>query len=137
MEKSAELELIIRGWFESVYAGDASWLDRHLSKDARLRIIGTDPEEWLQGEKAEALLRSDLSALAGNATFDVREAEAYTQGDAGWGAASLTINLEGGMKVSPRWSATFVREDGNWKAVQIHASVGMTNEQLFGTTFAT
>jgi hypothetical protein len=36
--------------------------------------------------------------------------------------------------VSPRWSAVFHREDGG-KAVQVHASVGLTNEQLFGVGF--
>ena len=137
MDSSSELQAIIRNWFESVYRNDASWLDRHLSTDGRLRIIGTDPEEWLQGDKAAELLRSDLAALGGKATFEVSEAEAFTEGSIGWGAASLTITLEGGMKVSPRWSAVFHQEDGQWKAVQVHASVGLTNEQLFGTSFST
>jgi hypothetical protein len=37
--------------------------------------------------------------------------------------------------VAPRWSAVFRRENGDWKAVQVHASVGVTNEQLFGVEF--
>jgi ketosteroid isomerase-like protein len=135
MEPSPELQGIIRSWFESVYKSDASWLDRHLSKDARLRIVGTDPDEWLQGEKAEALLRTDIEMLGGQATFDVSECEAFSEGDVGWGVARFTITLGEGVKISPRWSGVFHREDGQWKAVQIHASVGMTNEQLFGMQF--
>lgn len=137
METSSELQGIIRNWFESVEKGDPSWLDRHLSADPSLRIVGTDPSEWLQGEKAVDLLRSDLAVLAGNASFEIREIEAFSEGDFGWGAAALTITLGAGMKVSPRWSAAFHREAGQWKAVQVHASVGVTNEQLFGTTFQT
>jgi ketosteroid isomerase-like protein len=132
MQPSPELEAIIRDWFASVARNDASWLDRHLSKDARLRIVGTDPEEWLLGEKAADLLRSDLAMMGGKVQFDVHEAEAYTEGSVGWGVATFTIAIGPDLKVTPRWSGVFHQEDGEWKAVQVHASVGITNEQLFG-----
>src|SRR5688572_21641753 len=91
VEPSNEIERVIRGWFESVARSDASWLDWHLSPDTALRIIGTDPEEWLQGAMARALLESDLEALGGNASFDVKDIEGFAEGDVGWGAAAITI----------------------------------------------
>jgi hypothetical protein len=131
MQPSPEIEAVIRAWFDHVARGDASWLARHLSSDPQLRIVGTDPDEWLQGEAAAGLLRQDLESLGGNVTVDVHDAEGYSEGDAGWGVARFTINL-GEMKISPRWSGVFHREDGEWKAVQVHASIGISNEQIFG-----
>ena len=135
MQPSPEIEAIIRDWFAAVANADPSWLDRHLSTDAKLRIIGTDPAEWLQGKQAQELLHADLAALGGNASFFVQQSEGYAEGDIGWGAAAFTITLPNELQISPRWSAVFHREDGQWKAVQIHASVGVTNEQLFGMPF--
>jgi hypothetical protein len=135
MDTSAELQGVIRGWFESVARGDPAWLERHLSGDPRLRIIGTDPQEWLQGDAAAGLLRADLAGLGGAATVRVGEVEAYAEGDVGWGAARPEITLRGLGTVAPRWSAVFRREGGAWRAVQVHASVGVPNEQLFGGAF--
>ena len=135
MEPSAELQGVIRSWFESVAKGDASWLDTHLSTDKRLRIIGTDPQEWLQGQQAADLLKADLAVMGGKVTIQVKEVEAFSEGSVGWGVALPEITLEDGKKVAPRWSAVFRRENGDWKAVQVHASVGVTNEQLFGVEF--
>jgi hypothetical protein len=136
MEPSTELQAIIKNWFESVVMGDASWLDRHLSKHSQLRIVGTDPHEFVQGEQAVALLRSDLAALGGNAMVDVRDVEAFSEDNVGWGVARPEVTIGGEMKVSPRWSAVFHREDGEWRAVQIHASIGMSNEAAFGADAA-
>ena len=61
--------------------------------------------------------------------------KATQRADIGWGAAAFTISLPDDLQVSPRWSAVFHRENGEWKAVQIHASVGITNDQLFGMDF--
>jgi ketosteroid isomerase-like protein len=127
---SAELQGVIRSWFEAVSRGDPSWLERHLSRDGGLRVIGTDPQEWLQGRTAAELLEGDLAVLGGKATVRVEEVEAYSEG-----CARPAITREDGRTVSPRWSAVFRREAGDWRAVQIHASVGVANEQLFGAEF--
>lgn len=108
MQRSTEIESIIREWFECVARGDATWLDRHLSRDADLRIIGTDPKEWLKGEQASDLLRADLGSLAGAAKFEVMDAEGYVEGEFGWGAAHFTIRIEGMPEFSPRCRRCFI-----------------------------
>jgi hypothetical protein len=42
------------------------------------------------------------------------------------------LTLPNDKQISPRWSAVFHREDEVWKLVQLHASVGISNEQLLG-----
>jgi hypothetical protein len=48
----------------------------------------------------------------------------------GWAATRLTITLPDGGQVSPRWSAVFHREDGEWRFVQTHASIAVPNDQI-------
>ena len=40
--------------------------------------------------------------------------------------------LEDGTEIPTRSTAVFHREDGEWKMVQGHKSVGVSNEELFG-----
>ena len=136
MEPSAELEEIIVNWFKAAAAGDASWRDRHVSRHASLRIVGTDPEEWLQGEHAYRFLKEEAESIGGKVQVQVPEVEAFSEGGVGWGVARPVITLADGRKVSPRWSAVFRREEQGWKMIQLHASVGLTNEQVFGETFS-
>jgi ketosteroid isomerase-like protein len=135
MEASQEIRAVIAGWFDAVVAGDVGWRDRHVSKAAGLRIIGTDPAEWLEGQPAFAFLRDEAAAVGGKVTVALQSLEGFAEGSVGWGAAVPEITLADGRKVAPRWSAVFHRENGAWKLVQLHASVAVGNEAAFGDTF--
>ncbi len=135
MEPSPELREIIVGWFEAAAIGDVSWRDRHVSRQAGMRIVGTDPKEWLHGEQAYAFLKEEAERVGGKIKVIVPDAEAFTEGDVGWGVARPVITLPDGAQVSPRWSAVFHREEGQWKLVQLHASIGVSNEEAFGDVF--
>lgn len=136
MEPSSELRDIIVNWFKAAAAGDASWRDRHVSRHPNLRIVGTDPDEWLDGEHAYSFLKDEAENIGGKVQVEVPEAEAFVEGSVGWGVARPVITLGDGRKVSPRWSAVFRREEDGWKMVQLHASVAIGNEQAFGDTFS-
>lgn len=126
---------VITKWFEAAAAGDASWRDRHVSRDPDLRIVGTDPDEWLRGESAYGFLKREAETVGGRLSVKVLEVEAYREGEVGWGVARPEITLADGTKVTPRWSAVFHREDGGWKLVQLHASLAVGNAAGFGDTF--
>ncbi|HLB61784.1 MAG TPA: nuclear transport factor 2 family protein [Actinomycetota bacterium] len=130
MERSQELEDLVRAWFGAASKGDASLIDRHVSRDPGTRLIGSDPNEWLDGEEIAGFLRGEAENAAGNATFTPSEAEAYSEGSVGWASTRLTITLPDGRFVSPRWSAVFHREDGEWRFVQTHASIAVPNEEI-------
>src|SRR3712207_4031261 len=130
MEQSAELRDIIAGWFDAIARGDTSWVDHHVSRAAGVRLIRSDPVERLPGERAAEFLNGEVQAIGGSVTISHGETEAYREGSVGWGVTRPTINLPNGKAFSPRWSAVFHQEDGKWKLVQLHASVGVSNEQL-------
>jgi ketosteroid isomerase-like protein len=135
MESSAEIRNVIAGWFEAAVRGDAGWRDRHVSTDPDLRIIGTDPDEWLSGPEAYGFLKHEAETVGGKISVSLRSLEGFAEGSVGWGTALPEILLKDGRKVTPRWSAVFHREDGEWKMIHLHASVPISNEAAFGDTF--
>jgi hypothetical protein len=112
VESAPDLAAVIAGWFKAAEQGDVSWRDQHVSREPGLRIVGTDPQEFLQGEEAYAFLKNEAETVGGRATVEVGEVEAYREGDVGWGVARPVITLMDGTNVSPRWSAVFNRKNG-------------------------
>lgn len=132
MQASPELQDVISGWFKSVAEGDLAWADRHVSLRDGVRLVGTDPTEFLEGGKVAGFLKDEAKAMGGVVKVSLALVEAYQEGSVGWGLAMPTLILPDGKQISPRWSAVFHQEDGEWKLVQLHASVGIPNEQLLG-----
>jgi ketosteroid isomerase-like protein len=129
MEQSTEIRDIITSWFDAVGQGDPAWLDRYLSP--KVLVVGTDPNEWLDFEQASTLLKSEVQEFGTlQLKISMNRAEGFREGSVGWGIAHPTITFPNGKSFSPRWAAVFHQEDGQWKAVQIHASLGVTNEAL-------
>ncbi len=135
MERAPELAAIISAWFEAAASGDVSWRDRHVSRQPGTRIIGTDPDEFLEGAPAYDFLRNEAAAVGGKVKVTVDHVEASTEGSVGWGVATPTITLGDGKTVTPGWSAVFHLEQGEWRLVQLHASIAQANAESFGDTF--
>jgi hypothetical protein len=136
MQRDPSLAGAIAGWFKSLENNDRTWRDRHVSRDPDLRIVGTDPDEWLSGGPAFAFLRDEAVAVGGRVAIDTGIVEAFSQGDVGWGVARPAIRLPDGRTVHPRWSAVFRKEDGAWKLIQLHASFAVPNAEAFGDSVA-
>jgi hypothetical protein len=131
MDRSPELEQLVVAWFEGASGGDASLVDAHVSSLDGTRLIGSDPGELFSGGSAVAqFLRSEVEGAGGKATFSPTDVEAFSEGTVGWATTTVTITMPDGRFVSPRWSAVFHMEDGVWKFVQTHASIGIANEDI-------
>ena len=130
MERSSEIVTLVEEWFAAASRGDPSAIDRYVAADPEVRLVGSDPQEWLAGgEQIAAFLRGEVQGGGGAATFSPSETEGFRHGDVGWAATKLTISLPDGKKVRPRWTAVFVRQDG-WKFVQTHASIAVPNDEV-------
>jgi ketosteroid isomerase-like protein len=129
MQRSPELEDVVRAWFEAATRGDASRVDTLVSSGEGTRLIGGDPGERFSGGTAVAeFLRGEVQGAGGQAEFAPTETEAFSEGTVGWATTSLT--MPDGKHVSPRWSAVFHQENGDWRFVQTHASIGIPNEAV-------
>jgi ketosteroid isomerase-like protein len=136
VESSPELRDLVASWFQAATRGDSSMVDRYVSRDSGVRLIGSDPAELFAGPAVADFLRGEVEASGGNASFAPSETEAFSEGTVGWAITRLTITLPDGRSVSPRWSSVFHREDGEWKFVHTHASIGVPNDQV-GWVFPT
>jgi|SRR5215203_5952305 hypothetical protein len=60
MERSTELLERVLAGFEAFSSGDASLVDRDTSRHEGVRLIGTDPDEWFEGEQAAEVLKQEV-----------------------------------------------------------------------------
>src|SRR5215208_2847532 len=58
--------------------------------------------------------------------------QAYREGSVGWVIDSESFRLPDGTEIPFRNTAIFHQEDGEWKLVHAHASIGARNEDVFG-----
>lgn len=131
MEPEATIIDVVHAWFAAASSGDPSIIARHVSPNALTRLVGSDPDEWLSGgEQIAAFLRAEVLGASGDVTFTPSETEAFALGDVGWAATKLTIALPDGKRITPRWTAVFVRHEGVWQFVQTHASIAVPNDQV-------
>jgi len=122
------LENLIVAWFETASRGDSSMVDRQVSRHEGTCLIGSDPDEWFRGPTAAESLIKQVEGSGGSVRSPA-DTEAFTEGTVGWGSTRLTISFPDGTSVSPRWSAVFHQEDGDWKFVQLHASIALPDDE--------
>jgi ketosteroid isomerase-like protein len=134
MERSPELQEMIADWWDAFSRGDGGWIERHVSREAAVRLAGTDSNEWLEGQRVGEFLKKAVEELGGTLKIFPGEPVAFRAGNVGWGNTRPTLTLPGGRSINFRWSAVFRQEDDGWKAVQIHASVAIPDEELLGTS---
>jgi hypothetical protein len=133
MERSRELHELIGGWFEAFSRGDGAWINRHISRKDDVRLIGTDPSNWYEGQRVGEFLPEAVDELRGAVKIlPADDLLALREGRIGWGKTRATLQLPDGKEIGFRWSAVFRQEQGEWKAVQIHGSIGVPDEEVLG-----
>ncbi|MET0510118.1 MAG: nuclear transport factor 2 family protein [Thermoleophilaceae bacterium] len=131
MQRSPDIEALVLAWFQAATTGDPSLVAIHVSKADATRLIGSDPDEVFKGGPAVAeFLKGEVDGAGGHAEFTPTDTEAFSEGSVGWATTHVTITMPDGKHVSPRWSAVFRQEDGVWKFVQTHASIGVPNDEI-------
>ena len=129
IERSPELrELMLKIYLH--FASGKRSPSQFLSSDPSVTVLGSDPREIFEGfETISTLWDGQVEALGGW-TISPERIEAFEDGDFGWG---YTIGrLSAGPLQVDSWRETWIvhREDGEWKAVHAHVSVGVANEEL-------
>ena len=62
------------------------------------------------------------------------DVKAFREGSVGWAAGHGCSEMEG-KRVTVRLITVLCQEDGDWKAVERHASIGVPNEQMLDPMF--
>jgi hypothetical protein len=133
MEKSGELREFVLSIYKAMQSSDLGFWERHLSQEAGVLVIGSDPTEWWDGYSAILkALRPQDGGVGGSASFTGSDPRAYSEGTVGWFADRFTWRLPDGREIPMRITGVCNREAGEWKMVQSHASVGIPNSEAFG-----
>ena len=134
MEQAQDLRDIFLRLCQAVSEGDLVAFDEITSRREPIIFIGTDPEEWWQdADEIRDALRQQASVGISLIPGDV---VAYREGTVGWVADRGYFRLADGGEVPTRLTAVFHQEDGDWKLVQGHASIGVSNVEALGQDFA-
>jgi len=130
MQQAPELRDVLVRLYEAFSRGDADLIAQLTSRQEGLVFIGTDPDEWFEDV---GNVRRLVQAQAGaGVTVIPGEVRAYREGPVGWIADRGSFRLPDGSDVPFRLTAVFRQEDGAWKMVQEHASIGVSNEEVIG-----
>ena len=124
MDESAAVRQALLTFYERRSAGDASSFDRVISGRYTLHI-GTAPGEWVEDLER---LRRGFSGFPLTLAPGPRP-RAWSEGSIGWAADEPTMSFEG-ARIVTRLLAVFRHEDGDWRLVAAHFSVGVPDDQV-------
>jgi SnoaL-like domain len=133
MERSPELEDLTRKLYAAVSSADAGFFERYLSRSESCVIIGTARDEWWE-DYAAALepIRAQMASVGDAMELVAGDVRAYREGPVGWVADQPTLKL-GSVAVLCRHTSVFVLEESEWRIVQHHFSIGVSNCDVFGS----
>jgi len=125
-----EIRKLLDEMIEAQNSGDAPRLRTMLSERPDAIHIGTDAQEWWTSNQvvdASAAVSGgdDIRAVADD--FDI-----HVQGDIAWIEGHGRFTRADGAERPVRMTGVVVREEGQWKVVQSHASIGVPNADIFG-----
>lgn len=122
-------ELELRG-FQLMGAKDVAGIMARVSQQPGTMFIGTDPSEWLTSNAAiEQMVRASVENSSGKLPDDL-EIDAFEEGTVGWSNMRYTGKLPNGGTFLIRWTDIYHQEDGNWKLVSGHVSVGVPDDKV-------
>ena len=138
MEHSDELRDLTLRFYEALNDGDFSFLERYISRQEGAVFVGTDPNEWWEGSDAFVEeMRAQSEAMGGMQAVP-GQLQAYHEGNVGWAVdRGALFRLPDGTEVPFRNTLVYVQEDGEWKLVHAHTSMGVRNEEVLGEDFTT
>ncbi len=135
MEQSDELRDLTLRFYEATATGDLSFLERYVSRREGTVFVGTDPGEWWEGFEAfvEAMRAQSEAMEGGGLQIVSGQLQAYREGNVGWVIdRDALFRLPDGTEIPFRNTLVFRLEEGEWKLVHGHSSIGVRNEELFG-----
>jgi uncharacterized protein (TIGR02246 family) len=125
-----EIRAVFDQLLQAQNAGDAEGVRSRLSESPDAVHIGTDADEWWTSKQIVDAVAAVGGADEIQAVAD--DVDIHVHGDVAWVEGRGRFTTAGDRERPVRITGVFVREDGQWKVVQSHASIGVPNEEIFG-----
>ncbi|MDJ0962267.1 MAG: adenylate/guanylate cyclase domain-containing protein [Acidimicrobiia bacterium] len=137
MRESPEIEALIRRLFKAVWVDHDAHTLSNLTPPASsmARMILAADDEWFLGvgsQQRDAEWSVQRAKDIGTTSVEYDVIEAYEHGDVGWFAVNAIIGRANGEPSSSRYTGILIMEDGLWRIVQWHASLGVPNAEAWG-----
>jgi ketosteroid isomerase-like protein len=134
-ERSPEIEQVLRDTLDAMVRSDVDEIGRRTSRDACVLSIGSDASEWAEGyDEIMRLFRESTPEGELGVRVGLDDVKGFREGSVGWAAGHGYFEMEG-RRVPVRLTTVLHQEDGDWKAVQSHASIAVPNEQMLDPMF--
>ena len=134
-ERSREVEQVLRDTLDAMVRSDLDEIGRRTSRDACVLSIGSDAGEWAEGyDEIMRLFRDSTPEGELGVRVGLEDVKAFCEGSVGWAAGQGYFDMEG-TRVPIRLTAVLHQEDGAWKVVQSHASIGVPNDKMLDPMF--
>ena len=131
MEQSEAIKDIYRRSYAIYTSGDVAAMSRFVSRHPGVVILGTDPEEWFEGEDRIAALVPTYAPVWHRTGITIRpgDARAFSEGSVGW-VVDTPIFTRYGRDYPSRATTILHQEEGEWKIVHQHFSFGIPNDEV-------
>jgi ketosteroid isomerase-like protein len=130
MERSAGVRDAVLRFYDRFSAGDIEGFGRLISRAGDALVIGTDPQQWGDGRAAWISGFEATSRAWKGIRFDSTDLRSYEEGSMGWAADRPTVVAPDESILKTRLTAVLHREDGEWRLVNVHLSVGVPDEEV-------
>jgi hypothetical protein len=128
MERSEGVRAGILRFYERFSSGDADAFAEGLAAVDGVSVIGTAPEEG-HGDRDDWIAAYREGIAAAGLRLEGDDPRGYEEGSLGWGVDRPRFVLPDGSTLPTRLTAVLRREDGEWKVVHLHFSVGVPDEE--------
>jgi adenylate cyclase len=128
--RSPEIESVVRRTMTE-YSGDFGTLRNLMSADPSLRVLGFDRDEWWSGPDEFSGIRGTQVGEEPDIEYRIDEVEGFEDGGFGWATLFVTLTTPE-ISTQVRHTVLLRLESGIWKVIQLHNSIPVSNEQIFG-----
>ena len=130
IEESREIEQVLRDTLDALSSSDVDAIARRTSREACVVGIGSDPAEWAEGyDELIRLWRDSAPDGELGVKIGLDDVKGFREGSVGWAASRGYFEING-ERVRVRMTVVLHQEDGEWKTVQTHASIGVPNDRM-------
>ena len=130
MQQSAGVRDGILRFYERFSGGDAARFAEVIAQGEGVSVIGTGPgeghddrDDWIT--TYEQMMHGEM----GGTRLEGGDPRADEEGSLGWGVDEPQFVFPDGSRLPTRLTAVLREEDGDWKVVHLHFSVGVPDEQ--------
>jgi len=128
-EAEREIRAVLDRQLAAIRAADRETLGELLADGST--HIGTDPDEWWTKEQLLVAIGDPMSVEGEQVDVEVGDVHIHVRGDVAWvESTGKFINAQGAQRLI-RSTGVMVRENGQWRGAQSHASIGVPNSEIF------